>query len=68
MVRRMRHKNRIDAVDALAVLTVEMLAQYFFYGDDGEVIHPFERLRREHITHITHGLQAQPIRPRGFQK
>ena len=61
----MRHNNRIDAVDALAVLTAEMLGQYFLYGDDGELIHPFEQLRRYHATH---GLQAQLIRPSGFQK
>lgn len=61
----MRNDNRINAVDALAVLTAEMLGNYFLYGDDGEPIHPFERLRRDHITH---GFQTQPIRPRGFQK
>lgn len=61
----MRRDNRIDAVDALAVLTDEMLGRYFLYGDDGEPIHPFEWLRRDHIAYV---LQTQPMRPRGFQK
>lgn len=61
----MRYDNQIDMPDALACLTAEMLDRYFLYGDDGEPIHPFERLRRDHIAY---DLLLKPIRPRGAQK
>lgn len=61
----MRHDNQIDMPDALAVLTAEMMGNYFLYGDDGEPIHPFERMRRDHITY---DLLSKPIRPQAAHK